>query len=118
MRKPVFSFIVGVAVGIILAFSFVRIVAFMEGADMRMYRGFNRVRLDMPREEVVKLMGSEGRQADTFRIGQREGFEIEYRTASRVGAAYFVSWVTGIDMVFTVAFDEHDKAIYKARGGT
>ena len=79
-----------------------------------MERAFNEIKLAMPRQKIVKLMGVEGRRSDTFHLGQLQGFEFEYRAASRVGAAYFLSWHTGVDVVFTVAFDEKDKA----KGGT
>ena len=118
MRRPIITFFAGVIVGLFLFFGFSRIVALVSGEDLRIYRGFNAIKLSMPRQDVVNLMGSEGRRSDTFHLGQLQGFEIEYRTASRIGAAYFLSWHTGVDMVFTVAFDEHDKAIYKASGGT
>ena len=118
MRRSIISFIVGVVVGLFLSFAFARITARISGEDMRMHRGFNEIKLNMPRQEVANLMGSEGSRSDTFYLGQLQGFEIEYRTASRIGAAYFLLWHTGVDMVFTVAFDENNKAIYKAKGGT
>ena len=118
MRRPIICFIAGVIVELFLSFAFLRTAALTSGEDVGVYRRFNEIRLNMPRQDIVKLMGSEGNRSDTFHLGQLQGFEIEYRTASRIGAAYFLSWHTGVDIVFTVAFDENDKVIYKARGGT
>lgn len=51
-------------------------------------------------------------------MGQRGGYEFEYAVGERINAAYFLGWTTGVDHVFTVAFDEDDRVIYKASGGT
>lgn len=85
---------------------------------MRMNQAFAEIKPEMSKQEIVHRMGSEGKRTDTFNLGQRAGFEFQYAVASRIGAAYFLSWHTGVDVVFTVAFDQNDKAIYKASGGT
>ena len=118
MRRPVIAFILGVIVAISLPFCFVGIMSLVSRDETRMYQGFAKIKPDMLRRDVVQLMGSEGSQSDTFHLGQLAGYEFEYLAAQRSGAAYFLSWHTGVDMIFTVAFDKNDKAIYKASGGT
>jgi hypothetical protein len=118
VRRPIITFIIGLLVGVSLPFAFFRVAALVGGEEPRLYQSFAQIKADMPRHEVVRLMGSEGTRSDTFRLGQLAGYEFEYRAASHSGAAYFLSWHTGVDMVFTVAFDHDDKPIYKASGGT
>jgi hypothetical protein len=90
----------------------------LAGVNRGLLRSFQKIRINMTKAEVIALMGSDGKQSDTFRLGQRPGYELEYAVGERIGAAYFLSWTTGIDMVLTVAFDNKDRVIYKASGST
>jgi hypothetical protein len=118
VRKSLVTFWLGVVVGLLLPIGFLRVTALLTHEDWKMHRAFAAITPDMPRQEVVRLMGAEGSRSDKFHLGQFAGFEFQYAVASRVGAAYFLSWRTGVDTVFTIAFDQNDKAIYKASGGT
>lgn len=81
-------------------------------------QGFSRVTIGMTRNEVEQLMKSSGMKSDQFHLGQETGFERQYSEAKHSKSAYWLSWHNGIDYVYTVGFDDHDKATYKASGGT
>ena len=90
----------------------------MHNWDRRVDRGFDRVTVGMPRREVERLMRTPGTKLAQFHLGQEAGFERQYAEAERSKSAYWLSWHNGIDYVYTVGFDDHDRATYKASGGT
>lgn len=90
----------------------------MHNWDRRVDRGFNCVTIGMSRIEVEQLMRSAGTKLERFQLGQESGFERQYAEAERSKSAYWLSWHNGIDLVYTVGFDDHDRVTYKASGGT
>jgi hypothetical protein len=116
--KPIGIFTLGMITGVLLWSCFGVILTIASSEDQRVVRGYHAIEFNMPRDQVVKLMRSEGRQSDRFYLGQRDGYEFEYAAAEKIGAAYFLSWITGIDHVFTVGFDKNNKAIFKSHGTT
>lgn len=118
MQRPFVTFIIGILVGASLPAAIVAILQLITTEERRMFDGFAQIKPDMPRSEVIQLMGSDWSRSESFHLGQEAGYEFEYRTAEVIEATYFLSWGSGVDTVFTVAFDQQDKAIYKASGGT
>jgi hypothetical protein len=86
--------------------------------DRRVDRGFEHVALGMTRSQVEQLMSSPGTKLEQFQLGQEAGFERQYAEAEHSKSAYWLSWHNGIDYVYTVGFDDHDRVTYKASGGT
>ena len=119
-------FIYGLLLGILLGWVTLLVIQSIsttvldsiKGIDRQKIHSFTAIRLGMTAAEVTELMGTEGERSDTFRLGQQGGYEIEYAVAEKIGAAYFLSWKTGVALVFTVAFDTQDRVIYKASGST
>jgi len=87
------------------------------GGFSKLERSYQKIRYGMVRTEVTQIMGSAGERSSEFRLAQPAGYEMEYAVASKVGAAYFVSWNES-DTTYTVAFDSADRVIYKAKGST
>ena len=123
MKKPfAFGLLTGIPLGwlvlvpALVTFDYLR--GALEGRNLNVLRGYPKVTLGMTEQDVAKLMGSAGTRRDEFHLGQQAGYEFEYEVARRIGAAYFVSWISGLDEVFTVAFDEQGRVIYKATGST
>jgi hypothetical protein len=116
-------FMLGLLVGVpagwrLLAVLAVGLHVFLSSEDLPEVTGYRAIKYGMSRVEVERLMGGPGRRSTEFHLSQRSGYDFEYEVASRIGAAYFLSWSTGFDTTITVAFDRDDTVIYKASGDT
>jgi hypothetical protein len=120
-RGSLIVFLSAIAVIAVSGLGFVVLRGYWDGMhswDRRVARGFQKVVVGMPREQVQELMRSPGTKLDQFRLGQEAGFERQYAEAEHSKSAYWLSWQNGIDYVYTIGFDEHDRVTYKASGGT
>lgn len=88
------------------------------GFDRRLEKAFRALEPGMSRPEVVRRMGEPGEESKEFPLGQYQGFEKEYEEASRNTSKYFLFWRNGIDIVYAVGFDVHDRLVLTASGGT
>ena len=88
------------------------------GHDRSLDHAFDSVALQMPRQEVAKRMGSNGRFNRKFYLAQRAGYDREYAEADRCGASYYLSWSNEPDWCYTVGFDAGGRVVYMAQGGT
>lgn len=81
-------------------------------------RSFETISVGMTKDEVVQKLGRPNDQSEIFHLGQYEGYEKEYERAKGSNSKYYLFWWKGIDITFTVGFDEEDKVVLKASGGT
>ncbi len=88
------------------------------GVDEGLAPSFDRIEKGMSREKVVTLMGSPDSESTRFHLSQYEGFELEYAIAATSRAHYYLFWHQPIDVTFAVGFDEQDRVVVKAAGGT
>ena len=79
---------------------------------------FGSVEPGMSRAEVIELLGQPDQETAEFRLGQREGFEHEYERADRSDSTRYLLWYKGMDLVFTIGFDDHGKVTMTACGNT
>ena len=79
---------------------------------------FRFVRHGMNETSVIRLLGMPYCRTNTFFIGQRHGYENIYEAADRSGSSFYLSWINGIDYVYTVGFSQRSNAVFKAEGGT
>lgn len=88
------------------------------GLNPKLYRQYESVQQAMTRQDVVRKMGKPSGQGPEFRLSQYEGFEKEYERAKKSNSKYYLFWETGIDITYTIGFDDSDKVTIKACGGT
>jgi len=72
----------------------------------------------MSEQQVLQLLGEPYRRDAVFYLGQRQGFEAAYEQAARSQSTYYFHWRRGIDVVYTVGFDERQRVTVASSGGT
>ncbi len=86
--------------------------------DGAFYAAFDKVIVGASEEDVRKLLGPPDDSGETFRLGQPEGFERQYREAAQSGSVRYLFWYRGIDVVCTIGFGKEGRVAYTACGGT
>lgn len=79
---------------------------------------FKKIQAGMSEAEVVAGLGTPDEKSAQFRLGQYAGFEKEYARAADSGSSYYLIWNKGVDVVYTVGFDNAGRVTMKAGGGT
>jgi hypothetical protein len=97
-------------------------VALMAGCwgaeDRAFYRAVGSLSLGTAERDVVGRLGPPSDTGTEFRLGQREGFEAEYKAAAESGSRRYLFWNRSIDVVCAVGLDAQDRVAYRGRGGT
>ncbi len=88
------------------------------GLNPKLYRQYESINPGMTRQEVVRRMGQPSSEDAEFHLSQRNGFEAEYNRAKQSNSKYYLFWHSGIDITYAIGFDDEDKVILKACGGT
>ena len=70
------------------------------------------------KEHVIDHLGAPDDKSEDFRLGQRQGFEVEYQRAAKSNSSYYLMWYKGIDVVYCVGFSENNRVTVKGVGGT
>ncbi len=86
--------------------------------DRKFYEAFEAIPIGTEEGELVKRLGPAEEAGDKFRLGQKEGFEKQYRAAAESASVRYVFWHREIDVVCAVGLDARSRVAYKACGGT
>ena len=113
-RKKKATVALGVLVFVVASFFSVR---FLVG-EFSFTTTFEKVSPGLDEAQVLTLLGSPDDRGKEFRLGQFEGYEKEYQRASESSAKTYWFWFRGIDVVYTVGFDESGKVVIAEYGGT
>jgi len=122
-KKLALWFIISIVICISLFFGYIflrwgSLHNFGFGFDPWKDSAFENISVGMIKEEVITHMGKPVDQSQEFRLGQYQGFEEEYERAKRSNSKYYLFWHNGIDITYTIGFDDGDKVVLKASGGT
>ena len=114
-------FAIGVAVVIVIPVGLWAVLYTADhvaGFDRHFHRQFQEIKQGMTETEVLHLLGDPVERSRRFRLGQYEGFEEEYSAAEASGATHYLVWVNGVDVVYSVGFDQSGRVVHSACGGT
>jgi hypothetical protein len=88
------------------------------GYGITFHSSFKKVRAGMSEAQGVAALGAANERSSEFRLGQYVGFEKEYARAAASKSSYYLIWNKGIDVVYTVGFDNEGHVTMTAVGGT
>jgi hypothetical protein len=103
---------------IALAATLVILTACGHAEDRAFYRTVDALALGMAESAVIGQLGSPQATGAEFRLGQREGFEAEYKAAAESGSRRYLFWNRSVDVVCAVGLDAQNRVAYRACGGT
>ena len=86
--------------------------------DRAFYRSVDALPLGMDERDVIARLGPAQEAGREFRLGQREGFEAEYKAAAASRSQRYLFWNRSVDVVCAVGLDAQDRVAYRACGGT
>jgi hypothetical protein len=101
-----------------IALLFMALSACSSAEDRKFYEAFEAIRIGTEEAELVKLLGPAEETGGDFRLGQRQGFEKEYRAAAESASVRYAFWHRGTDVVCAIGLDARARVAYKACGGT
>jgi hypothetical protein len=79
---------------------------------------FESVQIGDPEAKALSILGEPALKEKEFRLGQMEGFEDAYARAKASDSEYYLLWLKGIDVVFSVGINNEGKVSAKGAGGT
>ncbi len=99
---------------------FLLVVAFrvVAGYGITFYWNYESISAGDSKEHVIDQLGPPDDKSVEFRLGQRQGFEVEYQRAAKSNSSYYFVWYKGIDVVYCIGFDENHRVAVKGVGGT
>ncbi len=93
-------------------------LACVSGEDRKFYATFDSIAVGVPEAHVLAQLGPPADLGKAFHLGQREGFEAEYRAAAASRSSRYLFWHRDVDVVCAIGLDQSDRVAYKACGGT
>lgn len=86
--------------------------------DRKFYEAFEAIPVGTEEGALVKLLGPAEEVGKEFRLGQKQGFEEQYRAAAESASVRYAFWHREADVVCAIGLDARARVAYKACGGT
>jgi hypothetical protein len=111
--------VAGVSIAIIVIFLWAVVFSSrVSSGEYAFTKTFEKITPGSSEAQVVALLGHPDEKGLNFRLGQYDGFEKAYQRASESNANNYWFWFRGVDIVYTVGFDEQGKVVVAEHGGT